>query len=73
VLGCTNTHTGILDKIREMSPLLQLSENQFRRVCEKIAQARDAHSAWRPRIVGGVRWVPRQVACVCPDAVGDST
>ena len=53
VFGCGSCRMGILDELRRMSPQLQLKDSHFRRICEKIAEARRKGSA-RPRVVIGM-------------------
>lgn len=53
----------VLQKLREMSPELQLNDHQLDYVCRKIDDSRSGHSAGRARIVGGVRWTPKRLAC----------
>ena len=72
VLGCGSTVVGILDKLCEMSPQLVIEERQFRSVLAKIEDARRSTSTDRPRIVGGVRWTPKELACVHVDAAAAS-
>ena len=72
VLGCGNTVLEVLDKLREMSPQLVIEERQFRSVLVKIEDARRSTSTDRPRIVGGVRWTPKELACVHVDAAAAS-
>ena len=43
----------VLQKLREMSPELQLNDHQLDHVCRKIDDSRSGHSAGRARIVGG--------------------
>ena len=72
VLGCGSTVVGILDKLRKMSPQLVIEERQFRSVLAKIEDARRSKSTDRPRIVDGVRWTPKELACVHVDAAAAS-
>ena len=54
MFGCGSCRLGILDELRRMSPQLQLKDSHFRRICEKIAEARRKHSSARPRVVIGM-------------------